>query len=374
MGNYSGRHYHAGEGVGGGAVFSRLTPVALRAPCVSREKGKSGTSYFAQKRNFLFCLDTVAEGAYNTASGLDALASNTTGYSNEASGSSALMFNTTGYSNAASGSSALFSNTTGNNNTASGWAALGSNTTGSNNTASGELAGLDNLTGSYNTFVGAGADAISGNLTNATAIGANAKVGESNALVLGGTGTYAVYVGIGTSTPDHVFTIAQGAGHAIADGWDTYSSRRWKTNIQTLPDALAKVERLRGVSYDLKGNGKHEIGVIAEEVGAVVPEVVTWEKNGKDAEGVDYSRLTALLIEATKQQQANINRLTHANAKQEQQIRQLTQQIHQLQTAQLSLASQLAGLKKVQAQTSKVKKSAPAVPADGSAVAAGGQH
>lgn len=43
--------------------------------------------------------------------------------------------------------------------------------------------------------------------------------------------------------------------------------------------------------------------MIAEEVGAVVPEVVSFEANGKDVRGVDYSRLTALLIEAVKQQQ-----------------------------------------------------------------------
>lgn len=49
-----------------------------------------------------------------------------------------------------------------------------------------------------------------------------------------------------------------------------------------------------------------EIGVIAEEVGQVVPEVVSYEANGKDARGVDYSRLTALLIEAVKQQQRQI--------------------------------------------------------------------
>ena len=110
----------------------------------------------------------------------------------------------------------------------------------------------------------------------------------------------------------------RGLGAAWADSWSSYSSRRWKTNIQTLPDALAKVEQLRGVSYDLKDSGKHEIGVIAEEVGAVVPEVVTYEDNGKDARGVDYSRLTALLIEATKEQQKLIR-------KQQQQIR--TQQV-----------------------------------------------
>jgi uncharacterized small protein (DUF1192 family) len=49
--------------------------------------------------------------------------------------------------------------------------------------------------------------------------------------------------------------------------------------------------------------------VIAEEVGAVVPEVVSDEKDGEDASGVEYSRLTALLIEAIKTQQREINRL-----------------------------------------------------------------
>ena len=136
---------------------------------------------------------------------------------------------------------------------------------------------------------------------------------ESNALVLGSINgvngaNASTHVGIGTTTPANVFTIGQGAGTAISDGWDSYSSRRWKTNIQTLHGALGKVERLRGVSYDLKANGKHEVGVIAEEVGAVVPEVVTWEKDSKDARGVDYGRLTALLIEATKEQQTLIRK------------------------------------------------------------------
>jgi len=49
------------------------------------------------------------------------------------------------------------------------------------------------------------------------------------------------------------------------------------------------------------------VGVIAEEVGAVIPEVVTWEKNGTDAQSVDYSRFTPLLIEARKEQQTLIS-------------------------------------------------------------------
>ena len=140
-------------------------------------------------------------------------------------------------------------------------------------------------------------------------------------------GSPGVNVGIGTATPSNVFTIAKGAGQAISDGWSTYSSRRWKTNIHTLRGALGKVEQLRGVSYDLMANGKHEVGVIAEEVGAVVPEVVTWNQNGKDAEGVDYSRLTALLIEATKEQQALIHEQQKQIQAQQAQIAQLASQV-----------------------------------------------
>ena len=100
-----------------------------------------------------------------------------------------------------------------------------------------------------------------------------------------------------------------GNGRGRAYGWDTFSSRRWKTNIQTIQGALEKVERLRGVSFDWKKKSRHDIGLIAEEVGEVVPEVVTFEKNGKDALGVDYARLTALLIEAAKEQQSQIREL-----------------------------------------------------------------
>ena len=54
----------------------------------------------------------------------------------------------------------------------------------------------------------------------------------------------------------------------------------------------------------VKAGSKHDIGLIAEEVGEVVPEVVAYEENGVDAKGVDYARLTAVLIEAVKEQQA----------------------------------------------------------------------
>lgn len=49
--------------------------------------------------------------------------------------------------------------------------------------------------------------------------------------------------------------------------------------------------------------------MIAEEVGQVIPEVVSFEENGVDAKAVDYARLVAVLIEAIKEQQKEIEAL-----------------------------------------------------------------
>jgi hypothetical protein len=73
------------------------------------------------------------------------------------------------------------------------------------------------------------------------------------------------------------------------------SSLRFKTNVKSLPGNLAKVRRLRPVSLDWKENGKHDIGLIAEEVEHVVPEVVAYEDNGV-VKGLNYGRLTTLLM------------------------------------------------------------------------------
>jgi endosialidase-like protein len=315
-------------------------------------------------------------GEDNTASGVGALNFNTTGADNTAVGYLALQFNLSGQQNTATGYLALAQNESGCCNTATGNAALYHNSTGYENTAVGEFALNANTTGEGNTGVGyeallntngneltcigflctAGTD----NLSNATAIGAHAVVGSSDSLVLGGTGQYAVKVGIGTTTPSSILTIARGAGHPVSDSWETYSSRRWKTNIQTLPSALAKVEQLRGVSYDLRDSGRHEIGVIAEEVGAVVPEVVSYEENGKDARGVDYSRLTALLIEATKEQQQEIQQEQAANHEQRQEIQQeqtqLGKALRQIKQQQGMLRAQTAAMRSLEAEVRETRE------------------
>ena len=84
------------------------------------------------------------------------------------------------------------------------------------------------------------------------------------------------------------------------------SDIRLKTNIETISDALNKVLNLRGVIYDRIDSGERQIGVIAQEVEAVVPELVH-ENDG--TKSVAYSNMVAVLIEAIKEQQVQINEL-----------------------------------------------------------------
>ena len=117
-------------------------------------------------------------------------------------------------------------------------------------------------------------------------------------------------VSIGESNPQNILTVKQGAPTApIADAWTTYSSRRWKTDIRSLDGALDKVQHLRAVYFNWTGTGKHDLGLVAEEVAQVIPELVAFEQNGKDAKSVDYGRLTAVLVEAIREQQSEIAQL-----------------------------------------------------------------
>ncbi len=146
----------------------------------------------------------------------------------------------------------------------------------------------------------------------------NAGAGIQKRLTVTGDGN----VGIATTSPPTTKLEVNGSGKftgnvsATGDVTATtlteISSRRWKTNVQPLQGALEKVERLRGVSYQRVTDGRHDIGLIAEEVGAVVPEIVSYEGNGEDAKSLAYARLTALLVEAMKEQQAQIRELQSA--------------------------------------------------------------
>ena len=130
-------------------------------------------------------LMTNTTGLYNTALGNGALKVNTTGFDNISLGSGTLYYNTTGFYNTASGGLALHYNTGGNYNTATGGKALIQNVNGNNNTAVGYNALLNNLNSSNNTAIGVGSDITADGITNATALGYMAKVNGSNTIQLG---------------------------------------------------------------------------------------------------------------------------------------------------------------------------------------------
>ena len=114
--------------------------------------------------------------------------------------------------------------------------------------------------------------------------------------------------------PNAVYYGAQG------HHWSTYSSRRLKENIETVLDSLDKVKKLRGVYFTWKnGQGDNmipndlsdydttqlikqqkQLGFIADEVGEVLPSIVTFEVDGH-ASGLDYSAVTPVLVNAIKE-------------------------------------------------------------------------
>jgi hypothetical protein len=170
-------------------------------------------------------------GTDNLVAGVDAGSANTTGQANSFFGVLAGQLNTKGGFNSFFGSAAGGDNTEGGGNSFFGSIAgrlntIGddnsffgvnagqSNTIGNNNSFFGNEAGFSNKSGSDNTMIGhaAGVDVGSDNLTNATAIGALARVAQSNSLVLGsiagvGFATASVKVGIGTTTPQNTLHV-----------------------------------------------------------------------------------------------------------------------------------------------------------------------
>ena len=103
-----------------------------------------------------------------------------------------------------------------------------------------------------------------------------------------------------------------GSGNFNATGDVTaYSDVRIKENILNITDPLSKVLRLRGVSYNRTDveDKSTKMGFIAQEVEKIIPEVVTYDKE-QDRYGVSYGNITALLVEAIKEQQIKIDNLT----------------------------------------------------------------
>jgi hypothetical protein len=242
-------------------------------------------------------------GYSNTLVGRDAGHANTTGFSNTFLGYYAGNSNTTGGRNTFVGSDAGFSNTTGSSNTFLGDVAGYSNTAGFSNTFLGHRAGFSNTTGNTNVFIGYEAGY---NETGSNKLFISNGRDDTDVLIYGDFSTDRV--GILTVSPGYTLDVA---GPAHASSFPVSSDERLKKNVEPLGSVLEKLEMIRGVSFEWnelyeslgRSTGHKEIGVIAQEVEAVFPELVTsWGDESYKA--VDYGRLTGVLIEAVKELKA----------------------------------------------------------------------
>jgi hypothetical protein len=227
--------------------------------------------------------NTTGQG--NTALGINALLSSINGSNNTAVGGGVLVANT-GQGNTALGVIALYSNTTGGQNPAVGRDALESNSIGSNNIALGDVAGANLMSRDNNIYIGHPGPA--------------GPTGESRTIRIGESGVHTRTYLVGTIFVNDV------------QQFPPASDARFKTNVTPLTHVLEKLEQLRGVSFEwneasapLTGHtpGQRDIGVIAQEVEAVFPELVTtWGDEGYKA--VAYEKLTGVLIAAVKELKA----------------------------------------------------------------------
>jgi hypothetical protein len=114
--------------------------------------------------------------------------------------------------------------------------------------------------------------------------------------------------GIGTTNPTSKLTV-QGdvlvSGVITSTDYNCSSDINLKENIQPIENPIDKVLNITGVSFDWKENGRSSMGVIAQEVERVLPELVS----GSDSKTVNYNGLIGLLIEVVKEQQREINTL-----------------------------------------------------------------
>jgi len=125
-------------------------------------------------------------------------------------------------------------------------------------------------------------------------------------IYLNPTGSSNLYVGDASSQR---LTLDQSGNLTVSGDMVAFSDVSLKYNIQTIENALDKVDAMRGVVFnraDLPGNPE-QVGVIAQEMQEVVPQVVHEQPNG--LLGVAYGNLTAVLIEAVKELRAELNEI-----------------------------------------------------------------
>lgn len=137
-----------------------------------------------------------------------------------------------------------------------------------------------------------------------------AGASEANGLVIKENG----FIGMGNSSPT---VRLQVTGDIIANSIAGSSDVRFKKDISPIENPLAKVMQLRGVNFNWNTTAypqrmfseKRTMGFIAQEVEKVVPEIVQTENTAEGYKSVQYDKVVALLVEAVKAQQKQIQQL-----------------------------------------------------------------
>jgi Chaperone of endosialidase len=257
---------------------------------------------------------TNTTAPFNTAVGAFALSHNTEGSSNVATGSNVLFFNTTGSSNTANGEGALGNNTEGDSNTAIGFHALFLNSTGGNNVALGASAGSAQTTGSNNVYIG----------TNVQGVAA-----ESNACYI-----------------KSIFSQTSASGTAVFVNSNNKlgtatSSKRFKEKIEPMNKASEALFALQPVSFrykkEIDPDGISQLGLVAEDVEKVNPDLVVRDKEGKPY-SVRYDQVNAMLLNEFLKAYKKMQDLEARDAQQQEQIEALTKQLRE-QAAQIQKVS-----------------------------------
>ena len=239
-----------------------------------------------------------ANALYNTAIGYRAMqgsggsAATNSANNNVVIGRDAGFSLTTGAYNTIIGSLAGDLITTGGGNTLIGSGSGESITTGTNNTLVGKYAGTTTLTATV---------ALSDGLGNIQFSSTGSRANIPGSLSVGGISTSATVGRIDASNDIVAFST---------------SDIRFKENIQPIKNALQKVNQISGNTFDWKSDpeltilhgfkGK-DVGVIAQEIEAILPEIVTTKDSGY--KGVKYEKLVPLLIEAIKELTDKVNKL-----------------------------------------------------------------
>ena len=109
-------------------------------------------------------------------------------------------------------------------------------------------------------------------------------------------------VGIGTTNPTTKLDVD---GTIKATDFDSLSDINLKKNIQSIENPIEKIMSLNGVSFEWKENHKKSMGVIAQDIEKILPDLVS----GEEIKTVNYNGIIAVLIEVVKNQQKQIDEL-----------------------------------------------------------------